>query len=163
MKRFFVLFSVMIVGLIACTNENQKDEAIDKDDVKAFIKEYKGVQYTIDAKEIPDDSELAERFKGYLSEDVYKKLRANRFYGRILPVVEKTGKNVGLETVYLEKTGEDEDGAEKYAYTLEIKFYDEKNTDYVKRKGQLTIARKGGEFIITRDWEAEARYEGVPF
>jgi len=150
MKKMLSLFFIllMLVSLFACSKEIVKDE-----DVKKFVTEYKNIQYTIkEPMNAPSGIEIGEQVKGYLSDDVFNKLNANRTFQIAPDIAKKINKSVGLDEILLEKERENDDGTIDYTYKLKLKFYDASTSETVEKKGQLTISNKDG-FIITRDWE----------
>lgn len=145
--RAFVL-SIMLISLLACSNEKIKYE-----DVKSFVTEYKTIQYTIkDPSNPPSGIEIGEEVKRYLSEDVFKKHNANRVFQIAPDIARKTNKSIELEGLLLEKEKENADGTIDYKFILKLKFYDASTSETVEKNGQLTISNKNG-LIITRDWE----------
>lgn len=143
-----ILLSLLLVSLIACSNEKIKDE-----DVKNFVTEYKAIQYSIkDPTNPPSGIEIGDKVKKYLSEDVFNKHTANRVFQIAPDIAKKTNKSIELEDLLLEKEKENADGTINYKYTLKLKFYDANTSETVEKNGQLTISNKDG-LIISRDWE----------
>ncbi|MGE7130027.1 hypothetical protein [Lysinibacillus xylanilyticus] len=55
----------------------KKEERGSEEEVKAFIKEYKAIIYTIDSQNPKDNSKLLENVKPYVNEEVYEKSKKN--------------------------------------------------------------------------------------
>ncbi|MBS4192479.1 hypothetical protein KHA94_20190 [Bacillus sp. FJAT-49705] len=149
MKKTFgilVLF-IMIISLIACSKETVK---IKEEDVLNFVKDYKAEQYNIkDPSNPPSGIEIGEKVKGFFSDEEFEKQMANRVFQIAPDIAKKTNKSIELEDVKLEKEKENEDGTINYKYTLILKFYDDKASDVIEKKGELTIEG----LKIIRDWE----------
>lgn len=161
LKKFFALLSVFFiaVALVGCGNEG----AIDDKAVLKFLKDYKTEQYTIEnPSNPPTEIEIAEKVKGFLSEEVLKKQEANRVFGLATNYAKKTNTKIELEDVTIEKDKQNKDGTVDYNYTATLKLNNGKTTEKIKKKGQLTISNDGN-LKITRDWEEIVRIgnEGI--
>lgn len=148
-KMLSLLLPLMLFGIVvACSNKVIKDE-----DVMNFVKEYKIEQYTIkDPTNAPTESEIATKVKGYLSEEVFNKHNANRIFHIAPYIAKKTNKSIELEDVILERKKENDNGTIDYNFILKLKFEDDKSSEVVEKKGQLTISNEDG-LKITCDWE----------
>ncbi|MFD1039836.1 hypothetical protein ACFQ3N_15730 [Virgibacillus byunsanensis] len=149
-----LLLVVMMFGMTSCSSE-----AMNNDDVKTFVKEYKTEQYTI---ENPDDPltglEIGEKVKPFLSEEELENLMKNRVFSIAPTIAKNIGKSVELEGVRLEKEQENDNGSIDYTYTLKLKYYDDHSSVVVAKKGELTIKNNDG-LKITRDWEKPTEFE----
>lgn len=160
-KKFFALLSVFFIAvvLVGCGNERTIDEKA----VLNLLKDYKTEQYTIqDPSNPPTEIEIADKVKGFLSEEVLKKQEANRVFSLAPNYAKKTNTKIELEDVTIEKDKENKDGTVDYNYTVTLKLNNGKTTEKIKKKGQLTISNDGN-LKITRDWEEIVRIgnEGI--
>ncbi|MFD2444762.1 hypothetical protein ACFSO7_12375 [Bacillus sp. CGMCC 1.16607] len=141
----FPFLLLMIAGLIACSKETVKEE-----DVLKLVNDYKTVQYNIkDSSNPPTGIEIGEKVKRFFSKEGFDRQMANQVFQIGPDIAKKTNKSIKFENIKLEKTKENKNGEINYSYTLKLKFYDASSTEFVEKKGQLTI--KG--LKITRDWE----------
>lgn len=155
MKKYFgfILSCFLLISLIGCSKATVKEQDIEK-----FIKQYKIEQYTVaDPNSPPDVSNIEEKVSKYLSKDLQEKHHLNRLFQIAPEISKKTKKSIELEDVELKKVNENNDGTINYHYTLKIKFYDEKASNVVEKKGNLTISKNDELKIIQENEERDTK------
>ena len=152
MRKLVWLLPLVLLGLLACSNEVIKEE-----NVLTLLENYKKVQYTIkDPANPPTGSEIASTVEDYLSDDVLKKHEANRVFYLASNIAEKTNKSMELKDIKLKKDKENDNGTVNYKYTLFLKLGDGDDSEIIEKKGELTVSNENG-LKITRDWEEKIK------
>ena len=134
-----------VVGLSAC----QKEKSVAEEDVKAFVKEYKAIIYTINSQNPTDNSKLLEDVKPYVKEEVYEKSKKNGVFTFPNHFAAENQIDVKLNDVKID-TMKEKDNNFEIKYTLLMTIGD----NHVEKTGEMTILNKEDDkLIVTYDWE----------
>ncbi|TDY05638.1 UNVERIFIED_CONTAM: hypothetical protein BJ099_106122 [Lysinibacillus xylanilyticus] len=146
---------ISVVGLSAC----QKEERVSGEEVKAFIKEYKAIIYTIDPQNPKDNSKLLEVVKPYVNEEVYEKSKKNGVFTFPNHFATENQTDVKLNDVKIDTIKEKDNNFEiKYTLFVTIGDYN------VEKTGEMTILNKENDkLIVTYDWENPVTVENKKF
>ncbi|PEZ74658.1 hypothetical protein CN380_23745 [Bacillus sp. AFS017274] len=140
----------------------KEGNAVKLEEAEKLFKGYYTVRYTIkDPANPPAFNEIADRIKGYLSEDEYNAQILNRFYSMPALVAKEIKKSIEVQSVKLEEQSINEDGTVDYTYTTVFKVYDENSSKIYKKEGELTITIIDNELKVTRDWSRGIKIDGL--
>lgn len=157
MKKLTLLLLVFIsvVGLSA----SQKEKSVSGEDVKAFVKEYKAIIYTIDSQNPTDNSKLLEDVKPYVNEEVYEKSKKNGVFTFPNHFATENQTDVKLNDVKIDTIKEKNNNFDiKYTLFVTIGDYN------VEKTGEMTILNKETDkLIVTYDWENPVTVDNKKF
>ncbi|MFE4814537.1 hypothetical protein ACFQ9Y_26050 [Peribacillus simplex] len=140
----------------------KEGDAVKLEEAEKLFKGYYTARYTIkDPANPPTSDEIADRIKGYLSEDEYNAQILNRFYYMPALVAKEIKKSIEVQSVKLEEQSINEDGTVDYTYTTVFNVYDENSSKIYKKEGELTIAIIDNELKVTRDWSRGIKIDGL--
>jgi hypothetical protein len=150
-----LLMILSVVGLSAC----QKEKSVTEEDVKAFVKEYKAIIYTINSQNPTDNLKLLEGVKPYVKEEVYEKSKKNGVFTFPNHFATENQTDVKLNDAKID-TIKEKDNNFEIKYTLLMTIGDH----HVEKTGEMTILKKeDNKLIVTYDWENPVTVDNKKF
>ncbi|USK74382.1 hypothetical protein [Peribacillus frigoritolerans] len=175
-KILSLLFlSVLFIGVVACNKDVVKENGEEKEgkhvkkenvvkieEAEKLFNSYSTELYTIkDPSNPPTSDEIAEKAKGYLTEEQYNAEIANREFQIPELVSKQINKSIEVQDVKLEEQSKNDDGTVDYLYTTTFKVYDENSSKMYEKKGELTLSTTNNELKIDREWSRGVKIDGL--
>lgn len=175
-KILSLLFlSILLIGIVACNKDVVKENGEEKEgksvkeenvvkeeEAEKLFKDYSTELYTVkDPSNPPKFDEIAEKIKGYLTEDQYNAEIANRKFQIPELVSKQINKSIEVQDVKLKEQSKNDDGTIDYLYTTTFKVYDKSSSKMYEKKGELTLSTSNNELKIDREWSRGVKIDGL--
>ena len=163
-----MLIAVSIFVLSACQQNEASDVAGDektgreftKEDVKAFLMEYKSITHDLGSPAEKDVSEVLEAVKPYLNDEWYRINERDKRVNFPRNYANASGNDLKLNDVVINSLEENADEGYEVKYTLLLTV----GKKDVEKEGDMKILQGDlKDFIITYDWEKQITVGGYQF
>ncbi|WP_040951989.1 hypothetical protein [Gorillibacterium massiliense] len=142
-----LLATLALLFTFGCSKESQDE----KESIR-LLKEFKTVQFDVLHDKIPTYSEQDERVRGYVVEDLMKKISANRYIYLSMAIADHQKADVTSEVIDVKVKKEAKNAFHiDYSVKVTIKMEDGTTKETILPWGEAYIEKREGKLTIVRD------------